>query len=240
MLEQYDLIHNTEWSTLVLLDACRFDYFKRQNRIPGELREIKSRAYHTWNWLQDNFPDKYDWTYFSGHPYVDGATRSQKWNGNLHFKTVIPIWRFAWNDRLGTVHPESVAAVVKNIKYDKAIVHFIQPHGPWIGKTKWLNPWTLSEYTQHQIMGDWKAIFAKPDPVFFRRCYKDNLELVLNTVEKLLLSLKPPVIVTADHGEMLGEKGLYLHGAVEKSKAHIPYPAWAQEFLKRVPWLEVA
>jgi len=237
--DQYDLIHNTNWNTLILLDATRFDYFKKLNKIPGKLQEVQSRAFHTWDWLQSNFPDKYDWTYFSAHPYVN-LGEGQKWNAVNHFETIIPIWKFGWDNKLGTVHPSMVNNVVKNIPYEKAVIHYIQPHGPWIGKHQWLNPWTLADYSRRNIMGDCIAITVKPDPKFFRLCYKDNLRLVLDYVEQLLPSLKPPVIITADHGEMLGEKGLYLHGAVEKSKAHLGYPEWALDFLKRVPWLNVS
>jgi len=239
MRSQFDLIHGENWGTLIILDACRYDIFKQLNRIPGKLEEVLSPAHHTWPWLQRTFPDKYDWTYFSAHPYVNTVQTGQKWNAINHFSSIIPIWRFAWSDKLGTVHPISVCSTVKNIPYEKAMVHFIQPHGPWIGVTKWLNPWTLVDYTRTQLMGDWKAIVTKPDPTFFRRCYKDNLRLVLRNITNYLPYFKKPIVITADHGELLGEKGMYLHGAVEKSKEHLPYPEWALEFLKHVPWFVV-
>ena len=237
--EQYNLIHNTEWNTLIVLDACRFDYFKKLNTIPGKLQECRSRGFHTWIWLNETFPDKYPWTYFSAHPYVGNKTGGQKWNAPNHFKTIIPIWMFGWDNKLGTVHPDTVGQTIKIIPYEKAIVHYIQPHGPWIGKTKWLNPWTLTDYSRRQLMGDWVAVANKPDPTFFRQCYRDNLKLVLGSVKKFLPYFKKPVVITADHGEMLGEKGLYLHGAVRKDEEHIPYPAWALDFLKKVPWFVV-
>jgi hypothetical protein len=238
MLEQYDLIHNTEWNTLILLDACRFDLFKKLNKIPGKLQEVHSEGHHTWVWLNKTFPGKYPWTYFSAHPYVNAGS-GQKWNAVNHFERIIPIWSFGWNDKLGTVHPDTVGQVAKNIPYEKAIVHYIQPHGPWIGKTKWLNPWTLADYSRRQLMGDWIAVLAKPDPAFFRQCYKDNLRLVLDSVEKYLPFFRRPVVVSADHGELLGEKGLYLHGAVKKEDEHKPYPVECIDFLRRVPWFEV-
>jgi len=241
MVEQYNLIHDTNWNTLIILDACRYDYFKKVNRIPGKLRKARSKAHHTWNWLQDTFPDKYPWTYFSAHPYIGNKVRvKQKWNGPNHFEKIVPIWEFGWNNKLGTVHPNSVGETVKNIPYEKAIVHYVQPHGPWIGKPQWLNPWTLVDYFRRdKMMADWVAVATKPDVKFFRKCYTGNLKLVLKSVEKYMPFFRPPVVITADHGEMLGEKGLYLHGAVEKSKEHLPYPAWAVDFLKNVPWFTV-
>jgi glucan phosphoethanolaminetransferase (alkaline phosphatase superfamily) len=60
---------------------------------------------------------------------------------------------------------------------------------------------------------------------------------VLKSVEKYLPYFKGKVVITADHGELLGEKGLYLHGAREKKRVMPPYPKWAADFLKVVPWL---
>jgi len=239
MLDQYNLIHETDWDTLILLDACRHDYFKRYITFAGKLQKCRSRGYHTWPWLRDTFPDFYPWTYFSAHPYVGSKTRGQPWNAPNHFKRVVSIWSFGWNDRLGTVHPNVVGETVKSIPYEKAIMHYVQPHGPWIGKTKWLNPWTLAQYDRYQAMGDWVAVKTKPDPKFFRACYRDNLKLVLKSVEKYLPYFKGKVVITADHGELLGEGGMYLHGAVEKSKAHLPYPKWAVDFLRDVFWFEL-
>jgi len=231
MLDQYPLIHYAEWDTLIILDALRFDYFKRYNSIRGKLRKVRSPAAHTYEWLKRTFPDFYDWTYFSAHPYINHLSRRQTWNANRHFKRIVNIWLEGWDDLLGTVPPDAVGECVKNTPYEKAIVHYIQPHGPWIGKTKWVNPWTLWQHEKHGVMADFIATKVKPDPRFFRRCYRDNLKLVLKSVEKYLPYFKGKVVITSDHGEMLGEKGLYLH--------KVNYPKWTDEILRNVPWLEV-
>lgn len=238
MLDQYDLIHNTDWDTLILLDAARPDYFKKVNRLPGRFRKCRSRAHHTWLWLEETFPDFYDWTYFTAHPYVKPKVfRGQSYQACRHFKKIVPIWLTHWNDKLGTVHPDRVGEVVRDTPYERAIVHYIQPHGPWIGlPNRWLNPWTLRQHSKYRLMGDWVAIERKPDSKFFRRCYKDNLKLVLNSVTKYLPYFKGKVVITTDHAEMLGEKGLYLHGAREASRKHIPWPSWALDFLKQIFW----
>jgi len=239
MLDQYELIHDTDWDTLILLDACRHDFFKRYITLSGKLQKCRSRAHHTFEWVERTFPDFYDWTYFSAHPYINVGEVVQRWNAINHFKRVVPIYRFGWNERTGTVHPNVVGETVKATPYEKAIIHYIQPHGPWIGKTRWLNPWMLAQWQRHQAMADWVAAKTKPDPKFFRACYRDNLKLVLKSVEKYLPHFKDKVVITSDHGELLGEKGMYLHGAVEKSREHLPYPKWAVDFLRVVPWFEL-
>jgi len=198
-------------------------------------------GFHTYPWLEKTFPDYYPWTYFSAHPYIgDKIRRGQPFQAIHHFERVIPVWATAWDDKLGTVHPDSVGEAVKNTSYEKAIIHYLQPHGPWIGSpNRWVIPWTLLQHDQRQLMADWKAIVIKPNPKFFRKCYRDNLRLVLGSVEKYLPYFRKPVVISADHGEMLGEKGLYLHGAVLKSKEHLGYPRWAIDFLRQIPWFTV-
>lgn len=57
--------------------------------------------------------------------------------------------------------------------------------------------------------------------------YREDLKLVLNHVKKLIkLFPKKKIIITADHGERLGEKGNYGHGG-KREKAVI-----------EIPWLE--
>lgn len=236
VIEQFDLIHKTDWDVLIILDALRFDYFKKCNKLSGRLIKCHSKAPHTYRWIQETFPDKYDINYFSAHPYI-GSKRSKvrSYNAPDHFKRILSIWALAWDDQMGTVHPDNVGEAVKvyieqqEREIDgRIIIHYIQPHGPYIGKTKWLNPWSLEQHATHGVMADWVVSQTKPDPRFLRLAYKHNLELVLKSVEKYLPYFPGKVVISADHGEMLGEKGLYLHKE--------NYPPWTDEVLMVVPW----
>jgi len=53
------------------------------------------------------------------------------------------------------------------------------------------------------------------------------LQRVLIAVQNLVSQLSRPVVITADHGEMLGEDGRYIHGG-------LPHP-----LLCEVPWFTV-
>lgn len=228
MLDQYELIHNTDWQTLIILDAARYDYFKKLNKFKGKLIKARSRAPHTYRWLEETFPDKYNWTYFSAHPYINSIPMRKSWNARDHFKSIVSIWAYAWNDELGTVHPHSVGRMLELVDYEKAVIHYIQPHGPWIGKTRWAVPWTLEQHEKHGVMADYVAQVVKPEPKMMRKYYRDNLKLVLYSIDKFRDNFKGQVIITADHGEMLGEKGLYLHKE--------NYPKWADDLLREVPF----
>lgn len=234
MLDQTDLIHNSEWATLVILDACRFDFFKKCNKFKGRLLRAESPAPHTWTWLQKTFPDKYPWLYFSAHMWIGDKIRYGKpWNGVNHFKKVLPIWEVAFNDKLGTVHPDAVGEYVKEYfavnPPEKCIIHYVQPHGPWIGPPhKWVVPWTKELHARYDVMADYVADKEKPPEKFMRQIYKSNLRFVLKSIEKYREYFPGKIVITADHGEMLGEKGLYLH-------KH-GFPEWADKLLREVPW----
>lgn len=242
MEDQYNLIHNTSWDTLVVLDAMRYDIFKKYNRFKGRLIKARSRAAHTYPWLWETFSDKYSWLYFSAHMYVGDKIHSKRdWNGVQHFKKVIPIWEDHYDENLGTVHPYHVGKTVK--KYfeenppEKCIVHYIQPHGPWIGTPSYYVPWTKEMHEQYYVMADFLAQAERPDPKFFRKAYIGNVKLVLRSLKQFIKYFPGQVVITADHGEMLGEyseekgRNLYLH--------KINFPLWADDLVKTVPWLVV-
>ncbi|PTD94183.1 hypothetical protein C9439_03810 [archaeon SCG-AAA382B04] len=67
-----------------------------------------------------------------------------------------------------------------------------------------------------------------------KRAYQENLKLVLNDVKSNLekvLRFKEKVVISSDHGDLFGEKGLYGH---PKDSGYNQHPE-----LYHVPWLEV-
>ena len=64
-----------------------------------------------------------------------------------------------------------------------------------------------------------------------REAYESNLRYVLSYVSKLVRHLKGIKVITADHGELLGEGGYYGH--------HPSYPPKLQEIVYQVPLLVI-
>lgn len=139
-----ELIHNREWDVLILLDACRFDMFKKVYRefFNGcELLQCLSPATHTPEFLFKVFTvgDWKDVVYVSGNAFCNSKNvPTSKFNfvGNKYFKKVMDVWLTGWSDELGTVPPGEVNkhAVIAMDLYKKArfIVHYMQPHAPYI------------------------------------------------------------------------------------------------------------
>lgn len=262
-------IAQEKWDFLIILDACRYDYFEKAYRKylkEGELHKAISPAIHTMDWLNAAFPGKYDdIVYLSTNPYVNSKTEVQNtigysYKGSDHFFKIIDIWETGWNDVVGSVLPEEVNRAFFDVldKYgDKRFVlHFIQPHKPFVGghyqkyyedlpkaysefrrqdvklrKRKKTFKRTLKTFVTNLIikylgMGTMckisilirgapqspeVAIWASEGKKGYLNAYKENLNHVLEMVGELVEKVDGRYLITADHGEFLGEYGYYGH-----------------------------
>lgn len=230
---RYDQVKVVEeqWNNLIVLDACRYDLFQEASTsLNGELEGRYSLGTHTVEWMKNNFDTNIkDVVYVSGNPQVS-STKLKEWTGiNNPFYHLENVWDSGWDEEQSTVPPEEVVEATKQLKGEypnkRFIVHFLQPHHPFIGKE------TLKT-TNHQngILNsmDWRPVFDNFSLDEIRDSFRKNLDLVLRQVEKLIEDLNGKTVITADHGEMFGEYGLYGH-----------IPGMYTEELVKVPWLEV-
>jgi hypothetical protein len=139
-----------EWDYLVVLDACRYDFFERVYReyLDGSLEKRRSPGSSTPEWVAEAFPDSYDIGYVSANPFVNGidvALDETKWGSSCgyswratdHFEAVYDVWNTGWDEELGTVPPEAVNRVVAEKRdaiadHDRTVIHYLQPHAPYI------------------------------------------------------------------------------------------------------------
>jgi len=133
-----------DWDYLIILDACRYDFFKKYYKKyikKGQLKKAISPAKNTQDWLTLIFQDFYeDIVYISSNPFVNsiGPRREVEFNAKKHFKYIEDVWDWDWDENLGTVPPEKVLEAFYKVKSkysDKRfILHFMQPHAPYISK----------------------------------------------------------------------------------------------------------
>ena len=67
-------ILDEDWDNLIILDACRYDFFKEEiekRQIDGYLKKVISRGSHTLNFLKENFTEDYynDIVYITANPH---------------------------------------------------------------------------------------------------------------------------------------------------------------------------
>ena len=271
-----------EWDFLIILDACRYDYFERiyAGFLEGDLSKAISVGGSTVEWRDNSFPGTYEEiVYVSSNPYVNSVSRIKGFLGSEHFGRVYDVWTGGWDETRGTVLPETVndAAIeaIAGNKNRRFIIHYLQPHAPYLGVETdargfpmpdvvgdnvlagvnagedvpafkaWLfktlsrvfyrvpllgqNPtWRLRELLRMEPASPMDAVRRIGGNRALREAYEENLRLVLARVADLLPFLRGRIVITADHGEYLGEEGRYSHWSGSESP-----------ILREVPWLVI-
>lgn len=221
------------WDYLIVLDACRYDFFKKYNNIEGKLEKRLSRGSCTPEWLKENFNDFHnDIVYISANPYIS-TFEFHGFKGYEHFFKVEPVWDYGWSEETGTVHPQKVIEATLRIKEQfpnkKMIIHFLQPHAPYIGETKISRrEINVDDNTPKDeiIQEIWRLVRnGKISIAKLKEAYKDNLILVLKYLKKLVKNLEGRIVITADHGECFGEWFILSHpeGIHIKELVEIPW-----------------
>lgn len=227
-------VFDQDWDNLIILDACRFDAFRHACKFEGQLQKVRSRGSTSEEFVRGNFTGRtlHDTVYVSANGYYDML--QEELDAELHAS--IPLYQGEYRDAADglTTHPETVTthALETNEEYPhkRLVVHYLQPHQPYLGpfaaehidQGHGLNIVTTRNRNPHLTDAD------------IRRAYMENLEIVLDEVADLLETFSGKTVITADHGELLGER---LPGIPVKDYDHW-YGLHVPELLD-VPWFEI-
>ncbi|RLE62266.1 MAG: hypothetical protein DRJ38_09930, partial [Thermoprotei archaeon] len=94
-----------DWDFLIVLDACRYDFFDilHSNLFDGILEKRYSKGIDTPSWFKETFKNPYrDVIYISGNPYINSKVPISGCDANRKFFKVIDVWDSSWDDNLGT------------------------------------------------------------------------------------------------------------------------------------------
>lgn len=227
---------------LIILDACRFDYFEQNysDFFDGELSKVLTKNTYTMDYLSNTWKGEHDITYVAGAPVITDYNfeeNSRPFRPSEHFNEIVDVWEAGYDKDLGVTPPEKVTeSAIRNMG-DRMVVHYFQPHAPYIGDfslTGSKDSSSKNETIGHHKGEKTKDLYQKIeegeiDESELRKAYEDNLIRVLESVKQLIgpIEDKRPIYITADHGEILGENGRFMHGG-------LPHPK-----LNEVPWLKV-
>lgn len=138
---QKKLIHESDWNVLIILDACRYDYFKEfyDEYFEGNLKKVFSSGGNTGEWLINTFMGKNcDFIYVSGNPHINsrGIETWRDFDATECFRKVLDAWDEGYDEDKGTIMPGHVREVAKITRirnpHSKMLVHFNQPHEPYL------------------------------------------------------------------------------------------------------------
>lgn len=227
-------VFNRDWDNLIILDACRYDYFEKQADLPGETEAVESLACSTPEFIRANFANRtlHDTVYFGANT----------WYLKLRDEIDSEVYRFVdvrsedekilFADKAqNVVLPMALTGYVKQalptFKDKRLIVHYLQPHHPFIGDVG-------QSAFSHAHSNLPKAVRAEQPHVGredVRTAYRENLAYALDAVQELLENLPGKTVVTADHGEMLGERHTYV-----PTRDYGHHPGIYNEYTVEVPW----
>jgi hypothetical protein len=226
---------------LIVLDDARFDAFSKvySMYLRGLLIKARAPPPNTYGWLPKvfSYPEFRDLRIFYASIGIESHDiRIKNLIPENKAVNVIPI-KPNKAKHIKTILPSEVnEAIMKIGLTGRDIVWYAQPHFPWITDRElslmlmrdvlihdYLPPDTIKRKLKANNIPRLRVINA----------YYVNLILVLKYVKELIdYSLRQgiryeEIVVTSDHGEMLGELGLYLHQEYDLPQLTI------------VPWLKV-
>ncbi|GAB6862241.1 sulfatase-like hydrolase/transferase [Haloplanus litoreus] len=225
-----------DWDVLIVLDACRPDLLaevaESYDFLPRRPETVRSTGSSSWIWMERNFTT--DWAnemretaYVTGNPY------SSDYVDPSAFALVDEVWNYAWDDDHGTVPARPITDrtidTARTHDPERLLVHYMQPHFPSV-------PDPIGSAIDIDTFGEqWESIWddLEAERISEERVwesYRTNLEYVLDDVALLLENVDAEtVVITADHGNALGECGFYGHPPLN------PHPS-----VRRVPWVETS
>lgn len=219
-------IWEDNWDICFVLDACRWDLIPEVDRSYLTDQSKYSVASSSAEWISKTFGcrDNSDIAYVTANPY------SKTLLDKDDFFLLDEVWEYGFNDDIRTIPADLVtdqAISAWNSGPEQLVVHYMQPHHPFVPKP-------MDEGLPRQEFGSqpWDNVWHKlrkgdVDREEVWSGYAANLDYVLEHVDTLLENMSGEILITADHGNLLGEWGMYAH------PDWVPLPA-----LKRVPWIK--
>jgi ribosomal protein L7/L12 len=249
--KQYDKIHedllDEDKYLLIVLDAARHDYFEEEAKMVFKdyesIESVYSAGRNTFEYGRRIWGDgEFEAKYLSAAAPMNSVMSKEEAEKLNRFKgfvagqhlEIVNLWKTHWNDEKGTVLPEDVRKeTAKRLESeDKLVAHFEQPHAPYIGEKSKLGykGEMVSEGKNAPDEYLWKKVLhGEITDQELRKLYRSNLKEALKEAKKLVEETEEDrrVVITSDHGELLGDGGIYEH----KETNH--------PILRVIPWMEV-
>lgn len=241
-----------DWDVLVVLDACRTDLMREvlaeYPELPDDVDTHWSNASCSIDWQLRNWKGRPEHTrnagYVTANPFAEHEMPDARSAdlGDEEIGHLAPLYRTDWQEikpGISTVPPEAVTdhtisawRARHDLGINRLVAHYMQPHEPYITRPEWGDG-------DHELLGNlidpeqeagssiWPLLEdGEVDRDEFWEVYKDNLRWVLDdVVDRLLPNVDGRVVLTADHGNAMGEWGEWHHppGAIGPSVRKVPW-----------------
>ena len=230
LLQGGDYIWERDWDILCVLDGCRTDIFNEVfSDLAGESDVMKSVGSTSQTWIRRTFDSRRqnldDIAYITGNPFWDRIdTESFGYfhaepvtNTEYDVETVPP-------DTL-TRHAIDVWRRSDELEIDRMIIHYMQPHVPFRNAPLWFERYQNTDSWGSSIWNRVKDGELTREEVL--DAYQDNLEWVREDgIRPLQQNCNATIALSADHGNAVGERGVYGH-PISCAIPAVRYVPWA-------------
>lgn len=235
-----------DWEVLIILDACRYDLFEEVSReygwIPEEISAVRSPASHSDDWMGYHFSEEYadekaSAALVCANVFTEQTTAADEW------AYLDELWRTGWDTQAGVVRAETVVDAAidawrnerESAGINRMIVWFLQPHVPFV-PVEWSNGYgDVAEFGYESVdyRGEGSPWDRYREGKLTREelwsAYRANLRYALDNVARLRENVETGrMVITSDHGNGMGEWGIYGHPKGMMTDA-----------LRRGPWVEI-
>ena len=233
-LEGYDeepksVFEKGNWDNLIILDACRHDIYREVTGREVEKRVTLGSTSSEYFGRTYSEGDYSETVLISANGFCsDDMLKKHAGRTDVFFEKY-ELLSTDWDEEEKIVPAEPVVrdalSAEKLFPGKRKIVHFMQPHD------RFVNYDYIEQINEDgNIKNEFDlAHLGRLSDEEILEAYKDNLQYVLEYVEELVEKMDGKTVVTADHGELLGEQGMYRHPKGLDAKA-----------LREVPWDVVA
>lgn len=245
--ELIDVLRGHDEFLLVVLDACRYDVFDEVAHEYLEfehLEPVRSEGLNTFQYVSRCWPDTYDETeYVSAAPPINSDPGDEygkvalgrlygKYVPSEHLPYIRDVWRESWDEQIGIAPPDSVTDAALESDARRVVAHYFQPHAPFIGRQSLLGHTEGEDARPGEgepvDVPVWqRAKSGEVSRATLRTVYESNLRRALRAVRRLVEEVDlDPIVVVGDHGEALGEYGIYAHDS-RREHPHVRTVPWA-------------
>jgi hypothetical protein len=237
-----------DWDNLIILDACRPDFFEKCNDFNKKASRITSLGATSNEFFIKNFRGSqyHDTIYVTGNVSIENID-----NKSLH--RIVKTYADTKHHEKGFLPETTLNSAVEayeEYQNKRLVVHFMQPHTPYLSeRAAELRERVSDEYeigfSQVEMVTGANQEYQSQIPNLLQaykhgyiskneleQVYADNLYLVLDYVEQLLNRIEGKTIITADHSESFGDFA-ELYGT--EIYGHKGYALSSE--LREVPWL---
>lgn len=237
-------IMEKDWDNLIILDACRADYFSEYNTIDGEFETVISAGSNSREFIDANFREQelHDTIYVTANPFVERISDDVFFR--VHYSELFG----EWDEDINAIPPDALVEATLQIHKEypnkRIITHFMQPHVPFIGPTG-MELYDRYEFGVFNPKLKQRDGFDIPNHSFptavrqgyitqeeLEQAYAENVQIGIEHAKELVEQLGGRSVITADHGEALGERFIIMRHYEHGGRRYTPE-------LRVVPWLIV-